>query len=178
MTSWRAFHPKPRPNTRLRNFSLRSELDRQPIEGSDLSGSFVAWSTFGESKQRLKRSRGVFGRSSREAYGVEGSKDQVPQQTRIGFRSENACALGIRDKLGPPGHIGLPQFSSDGTRRITWKGGGEHSDRVVAQLVHGGGVCADGSTEPRRGIAMVGNRGQRCVEISERRPKTSLEKGD
>lgn len=81
----------------------RSESAGQPIENLDLSDLLVALTTTGKSQQRLKRIRRVVRRSACEADGVERSKDEVAQQTGIRFRRQNACTLGIRDKLGPPG---------------------------------------------------------------------------
>src|ERR1700721_2729530 len=129
-----------------------------------LSGLLVALAAAGKSGQCLKRIGGIICGPACEADGVESPKDEVAQQTRIWLRCQDACTLGIRDKLGPPGHIGLSQFSSGDAGRITGKGGSEYGDRVVAQLVHRGGMRADGSTEPRRGIGMIWNRGQSRVE--------------
>jgi len=51
----------------------------QPIENSGLSSLHAALPTTGKSQQRLERIRGVVGRPTRKADGVEGSKDEVAQ---------------------------------------------------------------------------------------------------
>ena len=172
-TSWRRVHAEP-----PRSFAIstsRSELDGQPIEGSNLSGSYVTSSSLGEPEQRLKRIRRVIRGTARKADGVEGSKDEVAQQASIRLRGQNACTLCIPDKLGPSGHIAAPQFARGGTCRITGKIGGKDGDRIVAQLVYRSGMRADRSTEPRGGIGLIGNSGQSRVEISERRQQPFFE---
>jgi hypothetical protein len=122
----------------------------QPIEALKLSGLFVASLIRGQPEQRPKRIRGVTRRSTSETDGIERSKNQVAQQARIRFTSQNACTLCIPDKLGPPGHIAAPQSARGCTGRITGKGRGEYGDVVVAQFMHGGGM-----REPRRSIGSI-----------------------
>src|SRR6185312_8167674 len=161
---------------RLAAATSRFRSDGQPIESSSLSGGwFVASPSLGKSQQSLQRIRRVVGGPAGEADGIERSENEVAQQARIGLAGQNAFALCIGDKLGPPGHIGPPQLTSGGTRRITGKGGGEYGDRVVAQLVHRGGMRVDGCTEPRCSIGMIWNRGQGPVEIGEGRQQPLFE---
>jgi len=114
--------------------------NRQPVESSNLSGSLVASLSLGKSQQRLQRiCRAVEGAAG-EADGIERSENEVAQQAWIRLSGQNAFALCIPDKLGSPGHMAPPQFARCGTCRITGKSGGEHGDRVVAQLVYRGGL--------------------------------------
>jgi hypothetical protein len=99
------------------------ESDGQPIEGSNLSGSFVASPDSGESEQLPNQIRIV-------TRGLAGEADRMEQQARISFTLQNACALCIPDKLVPRRHIAAPQFVGGKSGRISGRGGRESTATV------------------------------------------------
>jgi hypothetical protein len=113
----------------------RSELDRQPIEDSNLSGSHVTSSSPGESEQRLKRIRRVVRGTARKADGIERSKDEVAQQASIRLRGPERLRFVHPRRAGSTGTHSCAAVLRAAVPAESLGKGASHGDCVATQLM-------------------------------------------